>query len=205
MNSNMDEEKIRKELADMIPSYMMPSSLIYLKEFPTSVSGKIDYTKLDVPNEVENNGNKEASTIEEKIVLNICRKVMESNQIFIDSDLFDLGMTSLEAMQISADADSLGIKLPVSSIYKHRTIMDALTEKQNLYFWADETDDIKPLVVLICGYPYFHPFYDNFIEAFKDKYSFFVLESFHEYFLWKDTVNVDILMDFYVNIIEHAS
>ena len=204
MNGIIDEEKIRKELADMIPSYMMPSSLIYLKEFPTSVSGKIDYTKLDVPNEVENNGNKEASTIEEKIVLNICRKVMESNQIFIDSDLFDLGMTSLEAMQISADADSLGIKLPVSSIYKHRTIMDALTEKQGLYFWADEADKSKPLVVLICGYPYFHPFYDNFIDAFKDKYSFFVLESFHEYFLWKDNVNVDILMDFYVNIIDHV-
>ena len=82
--------------------------------------------------------------------------------------------------------------------------MNALTEKQNLYFWEDDADDSKPLVVLVCGYPYFHPFYDNFIAAFKHKYSFFVLESFHEYFLWKDTVNLDILMDFYVNIINHV-
>ena len=204
LNGMIEEAEIRKELAEMIPSYMMPSSIVYLEEFPTSISGKINYNMLKLPDEEEKTGNKEASTLEEKIVLNICRRVMECNQIFVDSNLFDFAMTSLEAMQISADADSLGIKLPVSSIYKHRTIMDALTEKQNLYFWADEADDSKPLVVLICGYPYFHPFYDNFIAAFKHKYSFFVLESYHEYFLWKDTVNVDILMDFYVNIIDHV-
>ncbi len=198
----LDVNVLYGHLMNELPAYMLPASILYMNSLPLTSNGKIDYSKLPAVDLELTYGNNYVApaTVDEKILTAIAEKIMDMKHIGVETNLFDLGLTSLQAMQIAMEAASLGIHFSVSRMYEKKNIRGFLDKKQELYFWVNEADKDKPLLVLICGYPYYHPFYDDFIAFFKDYYSIFVFESYHEYFLWKSEVSIDILMDFYLQI-----
>lgn len=200
----LDINALKCELRRSLPEYMVPSYFVHLKEFPYSHSHKVDMKRLPQPVANDDSDYQSPSTVDEQVMCHIVERVMQLPRVGVNSDLLNLGMTSMQAMKIVVEAETMGINVSVASIYESHTIRGFLKNPQRLYFWANGCDERKPVMVLCCGYMYFHPFYDEFIETFKDRYSIFVMESFLDFFMWKHKVDFGVLIDFYEEITRTA-
>ena len=196
----LDAKALKSELRHRLPEYMIPSYFIHLREFPYNHSNKVDMKKLPMPVANDVSDYQAPATVDEQVMCSIVERVMQMPQVGVNSDLLNLGMTSMQAMKIAVEAESMGINLSVASMYENHNIRGFLKNPQRLYFWANDYDENKPLMILFCGYMYYHPFYDEFVETFKDKYSIFVMENFVEFFLWKRKVDFEGLMDLFEEI-----
>jgi amino acid adenylation domain-containing protein len=108
------------ELKDKLPSYMVPSSIISINEFPLTPNGKIDKRKLPQPqrDETYEVTYVAPSTHTEIQLVSIWEKLFNYSGIGIYDNFFELGGHSLLAMKvISAIRISLNTKLEVRDIF----------------------------------------------------------------------------------------
>ena len=107
---------------------------------------------------------------------------MGLDSINIDIDLFDeLGLSSIEAMQIPVNLSALGMYYSVEDIYTNRTIRNIVANHKNrkAYWYNDpEGNTEKPVIVVVSGYSSFNFLYTKWAEELKDEFSIFVLESY---------------------------
>src|SRR5690606_25888626 len=92
-NSNYDDELLRKHLRDVLPSYMIPSILIGLDEFPLTMNGKIDKKALQNMEHVSTSDRKKIlprNDIEERLA-NIWKDILGLNEVFVGDSFFDFG------------------------------------------------------------------------------------------------------------------
>lgn len=97
-------QKLLEVMKDRLPAYMMPQNIMVIDEMPLLPSGKADRTKLPKPNgEVlaSNRPIEEASSVSEKIIADVVKKVFKISKVSIKDHLFnDLGGHSLYAAQV---------------------------------------------------------------------------------------------------------
>lgn len=191
-------------LRKKLPAYMVPSLWASIKEFPLTVNGKIDYIKLPKAEHILDNHEKTIVSHDEEVLLRVAMDVIGVDNLDVRMDLIDAGMNSLFVMDFVSRVANLGYRqITISSVYQKRSVRTLLESSTNrFYFWATEENPDKPLMVLICGYPYFSPFYNDFIDFFKNDFSIFVFESYHEFFLWKKDVSLEILFKEYHRVLE---
>lgn len=93
-------EQLRRDLADELPEYMIPSRLIQLDEFPLMLNGKINIRalKLSKLNVVTNEYVAPSNDIE-NFLTGIWGRVLQKEKIGINDNFFDIGGNSLLVMQ----------------------------------------------------------------------------------------------------------
>lgn len=196
-------EKVRKYLCDRLPFYMIPSAWAMLKNFPLTVNRKVDRKALPEPELLIAEEYEPPFNQEEEVLAKIAAQLLQLPRMGVCTDLIDMGLSSLQIMELVHDAQEKNVPLSVTDVYKGRCIRYILGKREkSLFFWGNESTSDKPLIVLVCGYPYFKPFYDRFVDRFKDHYSFFVFESFLEYFRDKNLFDANELVNDYREIIE---
>lgn len=206
-NTDISEDEIREYLKQILPDYFIPSFYMQLTAFPLTPNGKIDRASLPVDTFVVYQEYIAPVTVEEKILSNIVQNILEIDKIGISTNLFDLGLSSMQAMHMVSEASRVGLNISVADIYSELNIRSILKKQSiKLFFWANNYSLDKPVLILLCGKPFFHPFYDNFIARFKDRFSIFVFESYNDYFMWTDAenINIDNLLKFYVDVIKQV-
>lgn len=129
-DSSFDENEMRKELAKFLAPYMVPISIIKMKEMPRMPSGKIDRKRLPIPESFslhEKNDtiqiNTEAS-VEERLIQTL-QWVFPGKNIHLDHDFFtDLGGHSLlAATLVSHLRQKAGIPYAsLKDIYENRPL-----------------------------------------------------------------------------------
>lgn len=80
-NNTLTAEEIKKQIASQLPDYMIPSSIVFLKEFPLTVSGKIDKASLPAPDNllsVDHGSVKPATNKEEAYLLQLWEELLEA-------------------------------------------------------------------------------------------------------------------------------
>ncbi len=194
---------IRSQASQSLPKFMVPDVFIHLEKFPLTPNGKIDYAALPAPqSEAARHQVIALSSNSERILMDIVSEITGTKDISVTDDLFDeIGLSSLQAIKLAFIAKSKGVDVNVTTLYERRTIRDIFrhTGKRNAHYWADgKYDPSKPVAILVCGYGYAHPHYVPFIDYFKHTYSIYILEAFHESFMWKEHISCDILMDEYM-------
>ena len=120
-----DEEIAEAELlahtATYLPLYMIPVFLTRVCCFETTANGKIDESKLPVPISAAHTG-KGAESETARIITEIFREALDSEDIFADSDYYLCGGNSLNALEtILHIEDELGKKIRVADLYACRT------------------------------------------------------------------------------------
>lgn len=196
-------ERVRHFLMSRLPAYMIPTAWAILDHFPLTINGKVDRNALPEPEPLVTEEYIPPAGKEEETLVKIAGKLLQLPRVGVCSDLFDMGLNSLQVMELVREAQEEKMAISVTDVYKGRDIRHILANKENpLYYWENEAAHEKPVVVLVCGYPYFRPFYDPFVERFKDDYSFFVFESFLEYFRDKEMVCACDLTDYYSGVME---
>lgn len=204
VDGNLDV--VKNELRKKLPHYMMPTLWVCVDEFPRNINGKIDKKQLASSRTVnieQHTLNDKAVTRKEKIMLQVVSSVTNISDIDVDDDLFDnVGLTSIQVMQIPELLDAFGITLTVEDFYNYRTIRKILrNHKSHLSYWYNEPSKDKPVMVIVSGYTSFHFLFDKLAGLLSEYYSIYVIESYHEY-PSELVTNCEVLTDYYMKSIE---
>jgi acyl carrier protein len=118
--------ELRHELAQTLPDFMMPSSFVFLEDFPLLPNGKVNRRALPAPSAdrpvlpVPYAAPRDPT---ESTLRAIWMDVLQLGRIGIDDRFLDLGGDSLRATQILARAlTSFGIELSISDVIRADTI-----------------------------------------------------------------------------------
>ena len=202
--SGKEVKDIRHLAKETMPTFMIPDAFIHLQEFPVMPNGKIDQKALTITEtDSEHRSKTSPCSNSEQLMVSIVEEMTGSDNISVTDDLFhDIGLSSLQAIRLAFLAKAKGLDVNVTSLYEQRSIRAVFqhAEKRCSSYWADgEYDPAKPVAILICGYVYVHPLYDNFVDYFRKYFSIYIFDAFHENFMWKEQISCDILMDEYMD------
>jgi amino acid adenylation domain-containing protein len=131
-----------------LPSYMVPSTFIFLEQFPLTSHGKIDYEKLRCePFEAQRFSYPEPPTTKtEEILVHLWREVFAQADVSRNDDFFDLGGDSLTAAVIAAKVHaSLEVELNLGHFVRHPKLADLAALVQELVN-LQETNESKPIL-----------------------------------------------------------
>lgn len=194
-------EDLYNYLHSCLPSYMIPSAWCTVAGFPMTLNGKINRAALPEPSWLITDTYVQPANREETILADVAGNILEMDQVGVTTDLFDLGLTSIQIIELVCDAHEQGVPLTATDVYKGRCIRNILSGRKGDFFWQGNSGmNGKPLMVLL-GYPAFSPDYDAFVELFKDDYDFFVFESFADTLQGKHKCNADELVSHYYKIV----
>jgi len=118
--------QMRQFLKDRLPEYMIPSLFITLKEFPLTITGKVDYRALPAPGTARPNIEADfvaPGTTTEEILARLWSRVLGVERIGVHDNFFELGGNSLSATQlVSQVRQTLEVELPLRDLFQHATI-----------------------------------------------------------------------------------
>ncbi|WP_343745843.1 amino acid adenylation domain-containing protein [Chitinophaga sp.] len=111
-------------LKERLPEYMVPEQLVTLDRLPLTPNGKVDKKALPeadiqvVQTPYEAPGNETEEVLED-----ICKKLLETDRVGVNDNLFGLGMHSLLVMRLSAAVqEKFGLHISVRTFFRLTTI-----------------------------------------------------------------------------------
>jgi hypothetical protein len=126
--NQLSKEEIHQHLLAVLPSYMVPDSLVAMDRFPLTVNGKLDKRALPDP---------EFGTIDEYVaptneteasVCKIWEEVLGVKQVGTMDNFFQIGGNSILAIQVSHRMNkALKCKVKVSDLFKHPVIIKLIS------------------------------------------------------------------------------
>ncbi len=130
--SSVKPGELRSFLQNELPEYMVPTSILVLKELPLTANGKIDLRALPSP-EAENAQSERVfvapSTPEEERMAAIWCEVLRKDRVSVHDNFFELGGHSLLATQIiSRIRNGFQVQMPLHSFLESPTVAQ-LAEK----------------------------------------------------------------------------
>ncbi|PPI88997.1 non-ribosomal peptide synthetase, partial [Nocardia nova] len=113
---------IRTQLAEHLPTYMIPAAVMAVAALPLTVNGKLDIRALPAP-EYTAGGYRAPSTPVEEILTTLYARILGLDHIGVDDSFFDLGGDSLSAMRlIAAINTTLDTDLSVRTVFDTPTV-----------------------------------------------------------------------------------
>jgi amino acid adenylation domain-containing protein len=120
---SIDTAGIKLFLGERIPSYMIPTSFIALKEMPLTSSGKIDRKALPKPQSVQPVHNDIPEDKIEGIILSIWQDVLQNENIDISTNFFDIGGNSIMIPLIASRLQKdYSLKVNTMDIFQYPTV-----------------------------------------------------------------------------------
>ena len=117
-------KQIRAEVEKELPSYMIPSQIIFLDKFPLTSNGKLDKKALPDPDASELTVSEYAAPrneTEENLAA-IWKELLHAERVGINDNFFELGGDSIITIQVLSRARRLGYELKPKDIFIHQTI-----------------------------------------------------------------------------------
>jgi amino acid adenylation domain-containing protein len=134
-------------LREQLPLHMVPYIFNVVKDFPTTLNGKIDRKSLLnlLPNKTAAKIFTEPSTASESTILTIWQKCLGIDKIDVNSDFFELGGHSVIAVKVMMLLeDETGNRLPLVALLKHPTIKKLASYMDSEFVTWDSLVPLKP-------------------------------------------------------------
>ncbi|CAD7698403.1 unnamed protein product [Ostreobium quekettii] len=120
---NQIVERVKEQLGQVLPYYMVPSMIITLEKIPLLTSGKVDRKSLPHPVWTSDSEVVAPRTDLEYRIHEIWADVLGVEDISIHTDFFELGGDSLKAGLITAKLrQAFGVEVPGLVVFKFKTI-----------------------------------------------------------------------------------
>ncbi|MFC4464297.1 amino acid adenylation domain-containing protein [Streptomyces xiangluensis] len=120
----VDTEALRAHLADALPAYMVPATVVALPEMPLTPNGKVDRKALPAPEETATALPVQRALRDprEELVRELFAGVLGLAAVGPDDDFFELGGHSLLAIRlVSRLRAGLGVELSVKHLFRNPT------------------------------------------------------------------------------------
>ncbi|REF26405.1 amino acid adenylation domain-containing protein [Xenorhabdus cabanillasii] len=136
-NSNEQYEisKIKTEISQKLPGFMVPSHFVFMETLPLSANGKLDRRALPVPlahhtepKEIEFNSEKEA------LFHRIISKLIPSSSFNLGDNFFNIGGDSILALRLISELKKNALTLTLRDIYEARNISEMVLMASDLNF-----------------------------------------------------------------------
>ncbi|MCX5041573.1 amino acid adenylation domain-containing protein, partial [Aldersonia sp. NBC_00410] len=120
--TEIDVDALRSAIKSLLPSYMVPESVMVLDAFPLNVSGKLDRKALPAP-VFEVAVFRAPTTPVEQAVAGVFAEVLGIEHVGLDDDFFALGGNSLLATQVTSRLGAaLDARVPVRVLFEAPTV-----------------------------------------------------------------------------------
>jgi amino acid adenylation domain-containing protein/non-ribosomal peptide synthase protein (TIGR01720 family) len=116
-----EQAVLRKDLAAVLPDYMVPSAFVTLETLPLTANGKLDRAALPAPEVGTGEPARDPATEREEILCRIFAELLGRERVGVDDSFFDLGGDSIVSIQLVSRARSAGIDLAVADVFENRT------------------------------------------------------------------------------------
>jgi amino acid adenylation domain-containing protein len=135
-----EPEALRAHLAERLPEYMRPATIVVLERLPLTANGKVDAAALPEP-EVQR---AEAAAVPprdatEGALAELFAGVLRVESVGVFDNFFALGGDSLLCMQVVARAREAGMEISVRDVFEHQTVAGLATAVS-----AADADDAIP-------------------------------------------------------------
>ncbi|MDI9339733.1 MAG: amino acid adenylation domain-containing protein [Sediminibacterium sp.] len=138
------DEGLMDWLSSRLPDYMLPSGLVQMNVFPVTRNGKLDRSRLPLP---EFKRSEEAFegpvSVEETKVVGIWQDVLGLSRLGVTDNFFKIGGNSIKAIRIAhLMSKALNRSFKVAHIFKFKTIRSVLTNCTNSVSAIPETNHL---------------------------------------------------------------
>ncbi|WP_433560963.1 amino acid adenylation domain-containing protein [Nocardia sp. CA-151230] len=113
--------ELTAHVAELVPNYMVPQSIMLLDRVPLSPVGKLDRKALPEPVFAAREGYRAPTTALEEALCAAFADVLGVEQVGADDGFFELGGNSLLATKVVAQLRAGGIDLPVQAMFGEST------------------------------------------------------------------------------------
>jgi surfactin family lipopeptide synthetase A len=114
------------------------------------------------------------------MLLVIAKKILQTDMIGVTEDLTLQGLSSLDAIKLTALADKKGLKLKVNDILNYKTIRSIVNRGLSFGHWLNDYHPNRPIVVAIQG---FSPHQvQTYFDALCSRFSVFFFASLDDYY-----------------------
>ena len=114
------EDMLRMNMSVRLTPYMVPGIFVRLDEMPLTPVGKTDVKRLPLP-ELRTSGYVAPTNDTEKTFCEIFGKILKVEKVGIDDSFFEMGGTSLVAMQLIAEAAKAGYSMVYKNVFDNST------------------------------------------------------------------------------------
>jgi acyl carrier protein len=117
-------EKLRLDLQETLPPFMIPAVFVVMDSFPLSPNGKVDRGLLPVPPAPAPGTNGVSARNEiQMVIAQIWAGVLGTPDVPLDANFFDLGGDSLALIGVHARVQkALDVELSITDLFEHPTI-----------------------------------------------------------------------------------
>ena len=131
-SKTLSTRDVRRYLAQRLPEFMIPSSVVVLEDFPRTASGKVD--RLSLPRPAEAREQQVAPrNLTEEIVAEVFAELLAVDAIGVNDDFFALGGHSLLIPRVTARLkDLFGVELPLRALFEHSEVGELAREIASL-------------------------------------------------------------------------
>ncbi|EKT77920.1 non-ribosomal peptide synthetase, partial [Rhodococcus opacus M213] len=117
----------------MLPSYMVPTSIVVLDSLPLTATGKLDREALPTPLPASNRSFVAPRTPIEDVVADTYARVLGVERVGARDDFFQLGGNSLSAVRVTAGlGDVLGVAIGVRDLFEAPAVAELAARVANL-------------------------------------------------------------------------
>ncbi|MEC0600840.1 amino acid adenylation domain-containing protein, partial [Bacillus spizizenii] len=191
---NMLAVNVKDRLAKMLPSYMIPSFIIQVKQMPLTPNGKIDKKALAaIKKPVQSDVVREAPrSYVEEILVKVWSEVLGIEEIGISDNFYELGGDSIKSILIVSKLQKYNLTLEVKDLFENPQIKSLSIHVKHYVFRTDQSP--------VKGRTKFSPIQKWFFENnFSEPNHFNQAFMFHV----KDKINEKALVNTFEQIIYH--
>jgi len=152
--SNVSAPRLREELLQRLPDYMVPAAFVALDAIPLTANGKVDRRALPEPNAMNTLREEEyiaPRTLVEERLAALIAPLLHVDRVGVNDNFFLLGGHSLLGTQlINRIGSTFGVNLPLLSLFDNPTLAGMASEVERLILAkiesaeAGEAKDLQP-------------------------------------------------------------
>jgi amino acid adenylation domain-containing protein/non-ribosomal peptide synthase protein (TIGR01720 family) len=154
-------ERVRQQLADRLPDYMVPARVMALERLPRLASGKLDRASLPRPQAEKERFHVAPSTEEARLLAGIWEEVLGVQGVGETDNFFELGGDSLTSLRVHAKARQLKhpkIDFKLRDLLQRPTIAGLLApegardERSGLVALNEAVEGVPPVFCIHAGF-----------------------------------------------------
>ena len=201
-DETIDTDELHSFMSKQLTHYMVPAIIMQLDSLPRNARGKLDRKALPNP-QVENSLMMiPPATDREKLLFDIVARHLDTNQFGVTDNLLHLGLNSIRAMKIVAEACRKGLMLKATDLMKNPAIRQVLQVNMQMAYWWNVYDESKPIMVFAHGIALTSNMKGR-LDLLSRHFSVFTIENIEEHFhyIFEDE-NYDEVINFYTALLQ---